>query len=94
MKHIQDKEFAIKFLLERVKKHAREAFNQTNADEPAKNCIDISLVLLDRVEKEIDEYTTLLARRMQHYSNVASMLAEKMSMFSTEIQEWKNQEED
>lgn len=93
MKQIQDKEYAIKYLLGRVKKHIREAYDQTTAYDASRNCIDISILLLERVEEEINEYTNLLARRMQHYSNVASILAEKMSTFSNEIQEWKEQEE-
>lgn len=94
MKQIEEKEKAIKFLVDRIKKHLYEAFNKLDATEPAKDCVDISIRLVDRVTEEINAYTKLMSNRMQHYSNVASMLAEKMSKFSEEIKNLENDEED
>lgn len=85
MKQIQEKENAIRFLVDRIKKHLYEAFGKLDADQPAKDCVDITIYLVNKIEEEINAYTKLMANRMQHYSNVASMLAEKMSKFSEEI---------
>lgn len=93
MKLIQDKEYAIKFLLARARKHMTEAFNKLDSFTEGKNCVDISIILLDRIEKEIDEYTKLLAHRLHHYSNVAANLSDRMSRFSDEINAWKEEQE-
>lgn len=70
-----------------------EAFNTLDKYEPAKNCVDVSILIIDRLEKEIDEYTSLLANRLHHYSNVAATLADRMSRFSREIEDWKEEQE-
>ena len=85
MRRIQEKETAIKFLIDRIKKHMVEAYNSLENTSPAKNCVDISIYLTKKVEEEMNDYISLLSNRMQHYSNVASMLAERMSKFSQEI---------
>lgn len=94
MKRIQEKEKAISFLVDRIKKHLHEAFNKLDATEPAKDCVDISIRLVDRMAEEINSYTKLMANRMQHYANVASMLSEKMSKFSDEIKNLEDDEAD
>lgn len=93
MRQIQDKENAIRFLIDRIKKHLYEAFGKLEAEQPAKNCVDISIYLVDRMAEEINSYTKLMANRMQHYANVASMLSEKMSKFSEEIRNLEDNEE-
>lgn len=94
MRQIQDKENAIRFLIDRTKKHMMEAFGKLDAEQPAKNCVDISIYLIDKLSEEINAYTKLMANRMQHYSNVASMLAEKMSKFSQEIKDLRDDEQE
>lgn len=76
MKQIEEKEKAIRFLVDRIKKHLYEAFGKLDAAEPAKDCVDITIYLVNKIEDEINEYTKLMSNRMQHYSKVASMLAE------------------
>lgn len=93
MKQIEEKEKAIRFLVDRIKKHLYEAFGKLESEQPAKDCVDITIYLVNKIEEEINAYTKLMANRMQHYSNVASMLSEKMSKFSEEIRNLENDDE-
>lgn len=94
MRQIQEKEKAIKFLIDRTKKHLYEAYGKLDAEQPAKDCVDVSIYLINKVSEEMEKYMQLMSNRMQHYSNVASMLSEKMSKFSEEIRNLQDDEEE
>lgn len=53
---LEQRREAIEFLQQRVLKHLEETFDKMSAYEPAKNSLDITRILFERLVQEINEY--------------------------------------
>lgn len=53
---LEQRKESIAFLEQRVMKHLEETFTKMSAYEPAKDSLDITRILFERLVQEIDEY--------------------------------------